>query len=69
MEQLAEKLRPQAAADHSQEMRRRIHGVVDILRSDAAMEVKSRAIRSICDKIVFDRAAGSVQIYCVYRVL
>ena len=69
MEQLAEKLRPQAAIDHSQDMRRRIHGVVDILRSDAAMEVKARAIRSICDKIVFDRAAGSVQIYCVYRVL
>lgn len=68
-EKLVERLTPAPAADHHQEMRRRIRGVVDILRSDASQEQKSQAIRSICDKIVFDRAACKVRIYCVYRVL
>ena len=61
---------PAAAADeHREELRRRIHGVTDILRSDVSKEVKSEAIRSVCDKIVFDRKAGNVRIYCVFRVL
>ncbi len=68
-ERLMEKLSPAPAADHHQEMRRRIRGVVDILRSDTPQQQKSQAIRSICDKIVFDREAGKVRIYCVYRVL
>ena len=69
IKKLTENLAPAPAAGHSQEMRRRIHGVVDILRSDASKETKSQAIRSICDKIVFDRAACKVRIYCVYRAL
>ena len=68
-EELAGKLASAPAADHHQEMRQRIRGVVDILRSDASQEQKSQAIRSICDKIIFDREAGKVHIYCVYRVL
>lgn len=62
----------QPAADtdmHRAELRRRIHGVTDILRSEAPMEVKSEVIRSICDKIVYDRKANKVLIYCVFRAL
>lgn len=62
----------QPAADtdmHRAELRRRIHGVTDILRSEAPKEVKSEVIRSICDKIVYDRKANKVLIYCVFRAL
>lgn len=55
--------------DHTGEMVHRVHGVVDILRSDASKEVKSIAIRSICDKIVYNKKAKTLDIYCVYRTL
>ena len=58
-----------AADEHREELRRRIHGATDILRSDASKEVKSDVIRSICDKIVYDRKANKVLIYCVFRAL
>lgn len=55
--------------DHREDMKRRIHGVTDILRSDAEKETKAQAIRSICDRIVYDKNAKKVRIYCVYRLL
>lgn len=55
--------------DHSQEMLLRVRNIVDILQSDASQEVKSDAIRSICDKIVYDKKAKNLDIYCVFRQL
>ncbi|MCI9623694.1 MAG: recombinase family protein [Lachnospiraceae bacterium] len=75
-ERLAEQLRILEAAlqrpdagEHQEEMLLRIRSVVDILCSDASKDVKSRSIRSICDKIVFDRASKTLDIYCVFRIL
>ena len=55
--------------DHSKEMILRVRNIVDILRSDASKEVKSDAIRSICDKIIYDKKAKNLDIYCVFRQL
>lgn len=61
---------PKPDADgHREEMLLRIRDVMDILRSDASKEVKSRSIRSICDRIVFNRATKNLDIYCVFRNL
>ena len=57
------------AEEHQEEMLLRIRSVVDILRSDASKEIKSRSIRSICDRIVFDKTTKNLDIYCVFRVL
>ena len=54
---------------HREDMLLRIQGVTDILRSDASKEVKSHSIRSICDRIVFDKSTKNLDIYCVFRVL
>lgn len=56
-------------ADHSQKMILRIKNITDILRSDAGKELKSTAIRSICDKIIYDKKSETLDIYCVYRQL
>lgn len=57
------------AAVHQEEMLLRIRSVMDILRSDASKEVKSWAIRSICDRIVYNKKAKTLDIYCVFRIL
>lgn len=53
--------------DHTEEMVQRIKNIVDILRSDAGKELKSSSIRSICDRIVYDKKSETLDIYCVYR--
>ena len=55
--------------DHSEEMILRVRNIVDILKSDVSKEVKSDSIRSICDKIVYDKKAKNIDIYCVFRQL
>lgn len=57
------------AGEHQEEMLLRIRSVVDILRSDASKDVKSRSVRSICDRIVFDKTTRNLDIYCVFRIL
>lgn len=55
--------------DHSEEMILRVKNIIDIIKSDASKEVKSDSIRSICDKIVYDKKAKNLDIYCVFRQL
>lgn len=55
--------------NHNDEMILRIRNVMDLLESDADKEIKSNAIRSICDKIVYDKKAGTLDVYCVFRQL
>lgn len=55
--------------DHTAEMILRVRNIVDIIKSDASKEVKSNAIRSICDKIIYDKKAENLDIYCVFRQL
>lgn len=63
-----DKNRPDSTTeDHSEEMLLRIENAVEILRSDVDKETKSCTIRSILDKIVYDKKAGNLDIYCVYR--
>ncbi len=54
---------------NKKEMLLRVRGVMDILQSDATKEVKARSIRSICDKIIYDKQAKTLDIYCVFRTL
>ncbi|MCI8418641.1 MAG: recombinase family protein [Lachnospiraceae bacterium] len=54
---------------HKMEMLLRVRSVMDILQSDVTKEVKARSIRSICDKIIYDKKAKNLAIYCVFRVL
>lgn len=56
-------------ADHTAEMILRVQNIVDILKSDLSKETKSEAIRSICDKIVYDKKSKNLDIYCVFRQL
>lgn len=61
---------PKPDADrHQEEMLIRIRSVVDILCSDAQKEVKSRSIRSVCDRIVYSKTSKTLDIYCVFRKL
>lgn len=53
--------------DHTDEMILRVKNIVDIIKSDASKEVKSNSIRSICDKIVYDKKSKNLDIYCVFR--
>lgn len=69
MADLLEKEAPDASGSHDSDMLLRIRGVVDIIKSPAAKEVKSRAFRSICEKIVYDKKAENLDIYLVFRVL
>ena len=57
------------AGSHQKEMLLRIRSVVDILQSDAPKETKSRSIRSICDKIIYDKENKTLEVYCVFRIL
>lgn len=59
----------EAPSDHHHEMLSRIKNVVDILKSEAPYELKFDAIRSICDKIVYNKNAKNIDIYCVFRQL
>lgn len=68
--QTIEAAMPQPDADeHKEEMMLRIRSVTDILCSDASKEIKARSIRSICDKIIFDKKSKTLDIYCVFRTL
>lgn len=53
--------------DHSEEMILRVKNIIDIIKSNASKEVKSDSFRSICDKIVYDKKAKNLDIYCVFR--
>ncbi len=54
---------------HLEEMLLRIQSVTDILCSDTSKENKAHSIRSICDRIVFDKKTKKLEIYCVFRAL
>ena len=55
------------STDHTEEMILRVKNIVDIIKSDASKEAKSNSIRSICDKIVYDKKSKNLDIYCVFR--
>lgn len=57
------------AESRQKEMLLRISSVCDILRSDASKEVKSRSIRSICDRIIYNKKSKTLDVYCVFRTL
>ncbi len=57
------------ANGHRKEMLLRISSVCGILRSDASKEVKSRSIRSICDRIIYNKKSKTLDVYCVFRTL
>lgn len=69
LEEIESKNATNDSIDHTEEMILRVRNIVDIIKSDASKEVKSDAIRSICDKIVYDKKAGNLDIYCVFRQL
>ena len=55
--------------DHTGEMLLRVTNLVEILESNATKETKAAALRSICDKIVYDKKSENLDIYCVFRKL
>ena len=69
LEEIESKNTKNDSIDHTAEMILRVKNIVDIIKSDAEKEVKSSAIRSICDKIVYDKKAENLDIYCVFRQL
>ena len=69
LEEIESKNHKNDSSDHSAEMILRVKNIIDIIKSDASKEVKSNAIRSICDKIVYDKKAENLDIYCVFRQL
>ena len=69
LEEIESKNTKNDSVDHTEEMLLRVRNIVDIIKSDAAKEVKSDAIRSICDKIIYDKKAKNLDIYCVFRQL
>lgn len=69
LEEIESKNTKNDSIDHSEEMILRIRNIIDIIKSDASKEVKSESIRSICDKIVYDKKSENLDIYCVFRRL
>lgn len=45
----------------------KIKNALEILKSDADSDIKSNAIRSFCDKVVYDKKSETLDIYCVLR--
>lgn len=52
--------------DHGSEMLQRISSVYQLLLSDAAMSVKSEALRSVVEKIVYDKETDVLKVYYIY---
>lgn len=69
LDELETPVHTDTAAERDNDMLLRVRGIVDILKSDADKETKSLAIRSICDKIIYDKKAKTLDIYCVFRKL
>ena len=55
------------AEDKTPDMLNRIHSVYDFLISDADNKDKNEAIKSIIEKIVYDKANNSIDILYYYN--
>lgn len=53
--------------DLTAKMLANLKDTLEILKSDADNVQKSTAIRSVCDKIIYDKKAEKLDIYCVLR--